>query len=352
MSRMEHHNPTNKKLLEIKEIKLTFLDYGVQVNRGIKRDITRHIAKYYGHNIRARERIYDSQYNRYAVPLDAILLNEVRAYSGKTKFFQISLKNVGSIIITDEEKIDRSATTSPANLNSAIKQKFWAFREDLSSFILKEKQDIWGKIPRIATFMNPLFVAINRLVNYQEVPVSFWKQLEEEKETKHWKYIQLLSQLSKSYVVIKDGKTFIGEELERLIEKYQDSSKVSEVVAGIIYAERLQDLVHDFQLRSIANYVYLPRTYYSDALDYGENIRVPEKHLLRKHFLNNSRGTYQEKHMIYLENTLSELVNRKCLEKEEKNKKKVVFGEEDLWQRLYNHREQVLGQVEVAEVIS
>lgn len=302
-----------------------------------------------GFNIRPRKAQVLEKEGNLKVPLQAIIPRRVTKRGRESKVFVYRLEDVGYLLY---KKIDKTyklvSGVSAVDIDDEITQRFSKLTESVEREILKEGRKNWGKLSWIKTFLNPVYTMVEALVTSPE-PISIDAIHEENK----WKYAKLLVKENYAEVegerpkyLVKTNKLTIKS--ETVYKEGGSNHIVAEQVAGIVFANRYNEIKTELSINMPTAYVETTKVYYIDALRYGENIPIHETDLFSEYQKINARIFKPQLSMMRFRWLLSELSTVNMLEKHGR----YVNGKERFFDKLMEYRDEVLkGAIEAPSVV-
>lgn len=296
----------------------------------------KYIIRNLGINIRPGNYFFDKINKKHIVFLNAIISNEISPMKKASKSFAYIFKNIGTITLNEDMKHLKSSLSD--ELEKKIYSKFWKIHKKVENTIKEYGIRKWGRMGRIRTFLSPLYIIANRILEAQELDISDMKSHD------LWKYIKPF--LDNNLIVVdphNEEKLVCSNYLKQLGEGRNQIETV-EFAIGIIIARSSNYLVKELKNYSFITYIDVPKVYYLDAVEYGEMIDIPIKELINKyHFL--GKRPYSYRGEMNLEYIITELVNAGLLTKDPNND--TISGVEPLFEKVFDFRDEILKNVNI-----
>jgi len=302
----------------------------------LKSQATKYLVEKIGYNIRPNEPQYFEEENQWVVECRATISNYISNIGSEGKQFIYNFDNVAKLIFQDVDGDFRIIKRpKKSDIERTIYEKYLTLTHRIERELLIAGRNSWGKLTLVKYFLSPLYSMITNLFDKGHISID------EITTGQNYKFFRLL--LSEGYIIVDpdNENIFVSSNkltnfLEDQYAEYENTSLFSatENAVGIIFGNNYNTIKYDFGIRPPSSYVDYTKTYYFDALRYGELIHVDEDDI--RHSLENFNIIVNDK--LNFQKSLVELSNTDLINKTDK----YYYGDDAIFSQLYTFREGLL----------
>ncbi len=252
----------------------------VPERKTLRSSTAKYLANRIGFNVKPDEPYFVENDNLWIVKCKAYLTNYVTNLNQEGKQFTYTFENIGQFVYAVEgEKLRLLSKPLKTEIDKEITDRYVNLSKEIEKQLLISGSNSWGKLTLVRHFLSPLYNMVSELLN------RGYLSFNEITSEQNYKFFRLL--LHAGYISMQSDAEDIfikSNKLIRLSESQIDSSSnlygQVENVVGVVFGNYYDTIKYDIGIRPPSSYVDYAKSYYFDALRYGDLIKLDENDII------------------------------------------------------------------------